>query len=181
MQKKIPFPVGSYLGKYGSMYCCFCTAAPQKFYSDKPFFFQIPLPRSFLRQCGGKATMGSALPILFHGSLFGIVHQRKVGIEEGFSRFLFLLRRCLSFSFFRNVKTNSDCAGGKPMKTILILEKFKFSLPSRFPEFCSGSEISDFFSNTIRIKLVSTRRCLIDYLHPQVANVSFLDFDLFVD
>ena len=126
------------------MYCCFCTAAPQKFYSDKPFFFQIPLPRSFLRQCGGKATMGSALPILFHGSLFGIVHQRKVGIEEGFSRFLFLLRRCLSFSFFRNVKTNSDCAGGKRMKTILILEKFSYQVVFPIGDCC--------FSNTTQLE-----------------------------
>ena len=109
---KIPFPVGSYLGKYGSMYCCFCscTAAPQKFYSDKPFFFQIPLPRSFLRQCGGKATMGSALPILFHGSLFGrIVHQRKSRAKDlaaFFSAFHFYpleMSKCaLNFEFRRS-------------------------------------------------------------------------------
>ena len=68
--------------------------------------------------------------------------------EEGFSRFLFLLRR-LSFSFFRNVKTNSDCAGGKPMKTI-------------FPSFVLGAcgEISDCFS---KFKLASTRRCHVTH------------------
>ena len=98
--------------------------------------------------------------------------------EEGFSRFLFLLRR-LSFSFFRNVKTNSDCAGGKPMKTYSNTWNFSYQPFSRVLRVLCfvllGGEISDCFSNSIH-KLVP-QTCL----NSEMSRDSFLDFDWFVD